>query len=227
MTSFNRELALAVYFESISMSLPVLEEAVGGLSRPSKMPWLSYSLPATRCKVGSRLRSVAGSTCAACYACKGRYTFRNVQDALTRRMEAVDSGLSRWAGVMAALLDNKSRGHAKHFRWHDSGDIQSSDHLEAIAWIARTLPHIRFWLPTKEYGIARRAVGTLPANLTVRVSAAMVGENGPQIEGLPVATVGRPAADAYACPAYGNGGKCGDCRACWDRGVAVVDYPLH
>jgi hypothetical protein len=226
MTSFNRELALAVYFESISMSLPVLEEAVGGLSRPSKMPWLSYSLPATRCKVGSRLRSVAGSTCAACYACKGRYTFRNVQDALTRRMEAVDSGLSRWAGVMAALLDNKSRGNLRYFRWHDSGDLQSAEHLAAIAWVARTLPHIRFWLPTKEYGIAA-AAGELPDNLTVRVSAAMVGGDGPDIAGLPVATVGRPSAAAYACPAYSRGGKCGDCRACWDRGVRIVDYPLH
>ncbi len=52
---------------------------VGGLSKPSKMPSYGYSLSAFKCKVGSKLREVLNSTCANCYALKGRYIFPNVQ----------------------------------------------------------------------------------------------------------------------------------------------------
>lgn len=33
--------------------------------------------------------------------------------------------------------------------------------------------------------------------------------------------------EAKVCDAYERDGKCGDCRACWDRDVAVVAYPAH
>jgi hypothetical protein len=29
------------------------------------------------------------------------------------------------------------------------------------------------------------------------------------------------------CDAYERNGKCGDCRACWNKEVAVVAYPAH
>ena len=45
-----------------------------GFTRTSKMPGLSYSLPAWECKTGSKLRQVKGSVCASCYALKGNYT---------------------------------------------------------------------------------------------------------------------------------------------------------
>ena len=45
-----------------------------GFTRTSKMPGLSYSLPAWECKTGSKLRKVKGSVCASCYALKGNYT---------------------------------------------------------------------------------------------------------------------------------------------------------
>ena len=55
-----------------------LMESVGGLSAPSKMPCHGYSIPASRCKIGRKMRKVAGSICAICYALKGRYSFANV-----------------------------------------------------------------------------------------------------------------------------------------------------
>lgn len=33
--------------------------------------------------------------------------------------------------------------------------------------------------------------------------------------------------DAFMCGAYDRDGKCGDCRACWDKNVKVVAYPAH
>jgi hypothetical protein len=225
---FSPTEATAAYNETESLKISDLESAVGGLSKPSKMPWLSYSIPASRCKVGSTLRKVPGSTCASCYACKGRYTFANVQEALDRRVASLDVDVNRWAGTMRALLERKARGQARDFRWHDSGDLQGQAHLDAIIWIAESLPHVRFWLPSREYGLVRANVDRLQGipNLTVRISAPMVGLslNG---NGLPTSTVGRDK-DGFQCPAVSTGsGKCGDCRACWDPSIPNVNYPLH
>ena len=97
----------------------------GGLSAPGKMPEGSYNLPAVACITGAKLRKIPGTPCYGCYAFKGRYNFRNVKDALTRRLEAITDPL--WVQAMAVLIKGK-----KHFRWHDSGDIQSVDHLKKI-----------------------------------------------------------------------------------------------
>ena len=50
------------------------KEITGSLTRTSKMPGLSYSLPAWECKTGSKLRKVKDSVCSMCYALKGNYT---------------------------------------------------------------------------------------------------------------------------------------------------------
>ena len=72
------------------MKVSEAEKITGGLSKPSKMPGFSYNLPATRCLTGAKLVKVPGSTCAGCYALKGRYRFKNVQDAMDRRLAAID-----------------------------------------------------------------------------------------------------------------------------------------
>ena len=35
------------------------------------------------------------------------------------------------------------------------------------------------------------------------------------------------AAGLTVCEAYQREGKCGPCRACWDKDVAVIAYPAH
>lgn len=39
------------------------EQITGGLSKPGKMPCPAWGLPAKRCRVGSRLASIAGTVC--------------------------------------------------------------------------------------------------------------------------------------------------------------------
>ena len=84
---------------------------VGGLSKPSKMPGWAYGLPAKECKTGSKLVKVKGSVCEGCYALKGCYVFKVVQDAQYRRLKAIRSPL--WAGAMALLINSKK---SKEFR---------------------------------------------------------------------------------------------------------------
>ena len=215
---------------------------VGGLSKPSKMPSYGYSLSAFKCKVGSKLRNIANSTCSDCYALKGRYVFPNVQEALDRRMDRLLNN-PKWVEAMAFLINHYCKNKVKMhrlkeatitnnvFRWHDSGDIQSLDHLQKIVAIAELTPSVRHWLPTREVAMVRdyqKQYGEFPSNLVVRISATM-------INGLPhkfhrhTSTVST-AKDfdlGWTCPASKQGNKCGDCRACWDSNVENVTYPLH
>lgn len=198
--------------------------AVGGLSEPSKMPCYGYSIPATRCKIGAKLREVKGSTCNSCYALKGRYVFPNVVTAMERRYRTLDD-LDVWAYYMVRVMLYLRDLGETHFRWHDSGDVQSVAHLRAISEVARAVPEIQHWLPTREYAIVRQYLkaDTFPPNLTVRLSAHMVGKPAPDM-GLPTSEVTR---DEPTCPSKLQHGKCGDCRACWNPAVPVVTYGLH
>ena len=210
-----------------------LAEYVGGLSNPSKMPGYAYGLPAEDCKVGGKLRAVAGSTCSGCYAHKGAYAWRTVKAAYRRRADAIDRPL--WVEAMAELITRKSR-KVPFFRWHDSGDLQSVEHFGRICRVAELTPDVTHWLPTREYRIVSEYVeqgGTIPANLTVRLSAHMIGgavPTFPRLSGLvTISTVSADDsyAEAHNCPARFQGNACGDCRACWSPDVAHVDYHLH
>lgn len=210
------------------MTIKALEQAIGGLSNPSKMPGWSYGIPASACKIGAILRKIKRSVCSKCYAFKGMYVFPVVKEAQARRLAILTGDLETWQGDMIQLLSFKYRkktGDDRVFRWHDAGDIQSEDHFQAIVNIALALPDIQFWIPTKEYDLIRQHAHKAPANLVVRVSAPMLGDTLPMIPGTVGSTVG--TGKGFVCGAYTREGKCGPCRACWDKSVEWVDYPQH
>ena len=146
---------------------------VGGLSKPSKMPGWSIGLPAKECKTGSKLQKVKGSTCYDCYALKGCYVFKVVQDAQYRRLEAIKNPL--WVGAMAHLINSKK---SKYFRWHDSGDIQDESHLIKIFAVAKLTPTVQHWMPTREAWV-KAFLPECPENLIIRFSAPMVDSDAP------------------------------------------------
>jgi len=96
------------------------KEITGSLSKPSKMPGWAYGIPAKECKTGSRLRKIKNSTCEKCYAMKGCYVFKVVQEAQYKRLASIRHPL--WVQAMAAQINAK---RSKFFRWHDSGDVQN------------------------------------------------------------------------------------------------------
>ena len=204
-----------------------LLDKVGGFSAPSKMPCHGYSIPASRCKTGRKMRKVANSICAICYALKGRYAFPNVQNALERRFKTIKG--KRWVSDMVNAINRVEQ--SGYFRWHDSGDLQNLSHFGNICAIARLTPSIKYWLPTREYGMVREFIekgGIIPDNLTVRFSALMV--DGPAPETLAKrcgVQVSGACASAFTCPASKQGNVCGTCRACWSREVFNVTYKTH
>jgi hypothetical protein len=208
-------------------SLQLAWDRVGGLSAPAKMPEWSTSTPASLCNVGTRLREVKDSTCAGCYAFeRGNYRFQPVQDALMRRYEALES--ETWVDDMTTLILALVK---LVFRWHDSGDIKNLAHLQNIVQVALNTPHIRHWLPTREYrvvSIYRQLYGEFPPNLAVRLSAHMVDAVAPSV-GLPTSQVTKDI-NKVTCHATlpGSDHKCHDCRACWDTSPdSNVTYYKH
>lgn len=207
--------------------ISVASLVTGTLSSPSKMPCHSYSIPASRCITGSKLRSVEGSTCSNCYACKGQYRFSNVQEALETRFQSLMH--PDWVLNMVAMITAADKNG--FFRWHDSGDLQSVEHLRNIVLVAESTPQIKHWIPTREYRIVSQYLeqyGQFPSNLTVRLSAHMVDGKAPNM-GLPTSTVHSDARPdgSHVCPAPKQGNKCADCRACWDSKVSNVSYHIH
>lgn len=205
---------------------------VGGLSSPSKMPGYAYSLPAAACPVGSRLAQLHGSVCSKCYALRGRYNFPNVQNAMRRRLDSIHA--PEWPVHMAILINAAHAANFSHFRWHDSGDLQSQGHLAKIVEVATATPRVQHWLPTREVSLVQKFLqsgGNLPFNLTVRISTHMIDEPPPHGLSLPyvTSTVHRttPPPNSYCCPASTQNNSCQDCRACWDRRIQNISYPFH
>ena len=203
--------------------------AVGGLSDPSKMPGWAYGIPARACKVGGKLARVANSVCEKCYARRGRYVFGNVKAAQERRLLALND--PKWAQNMITLI---KRVKEKHFRWHDSGDLQSLKHLKDIVYIAEKCPDVQFRLPTKEVALVREYMqhDIVPDNLCISVSAPMMDQRIPSLgyQTSMVVSNGSPIPkDVFECPATMPDGdhRCGDCRACWDNNVTCVAYHKH
>jgi len=204
-------------------------KTVGGLSDTFKMPCLSYNIPAEECHIGSELRKIKNSVCSDCYACKGHYRFGNVQRALYRRFECMNN--PRWCEAMIFLIKDMP-----YFRWHDSGDLQSKEHLGNIMWIANNTPDTKHWLPTRENKILYdywKDNGELPLNklcpnLCIRLSGTMIDGKAPykfaKQLGVEVSEVGSVK---YTCPASDQGGQCKDCRMCWNQKKFNVVYHQH
>ena len=215
---------------------------IGGLSRPSKMPCYSYSLPAKNCLVGSQLAQLPGSVCHDCYALKGAYRWPVVDSAMQRRLATVrrletdGAFMQEWIAAFAYVLNyravrnDRGKNDSEYFRWFDSGDLQSVRMLHAIVHVADATPAVKHWLPTKERAIITAWLlehTAFPSNLTVRVSAAMLDQAGPVgVTGFASEVHDQEQPNlSIICPAPTNNGECGSCRRCWHE--PVVSYHKH
>ena len=184
-------------------------------TRTSKMPGLSYSLPAWACKTGQKLAKIPGTPCYGCYAMKGNYTrYPAIKRAQYRRLEAIKH--PDWVTAMVAVIKRQ-----KWFRWHDAGDVQDQQHLQKIFEICRLTPETRHWLPTREAWI-KDHLDSKPDNLVIRFSPPMVGQRN---DSWPNSSM--VVETGATCPAPAQGGKCGSCRQCWDSSIKVVSYGKH
>ncbi len=169
------------------------------LSKTSKMPAKSWSLPAWETCPGARSSGKPAEACEGCYALTGAYQFPSTIKAREHNLE--DWKKDDWCDAMV-----KAIGKDKYFRWFDSGDIYCMELAEKIIEVVRRTPDCKHWLPTRSH----KAIQGLYGYLTDYTKEYFKPEKG------------------YAlCRAYTRGGKCGDCRACWSNKVDTVAYVKH
>tara|TARA_R110000744_G_scaffold49870_1_gene108131 strand:+ start:2790 stop:3530 length:741 start_codon:yes stop_codon:yes gene_type:complete len=236
------------------------EAITGGLTTTSKMPSKSHGIDAFMCQTGGKLAKIKGSTCFNCYARKGFYVMPTVHRAFDRRYRLAPTryidtqGL--WIEAMVYLIQNEYTKHGTTvFRWHDSGDLHGLEHLLNIIQVVEQTPHVKHWLPTREYGFIseyktylKRHGKRTPENLSIRLSAHMIDQTPDKIELLTdtdnnintstvvtkpathdkeVALLGLQILHGFLCPSSKQDGKCKDCRACWNTEIKNIAYIKH
>ena len=198
------------------MNIKEAQAITGSMTRTSKMPGLSYSLPAWECKTGSKLRKIKNSVCSACYARKGNYTrYKAIKAAQYVRLASLNNEL--WTAAIVTQIKRQ-----KYFRWHDAGDVQDVQHLNKIYEVCRLTPGTKHWMPTREAWI-KDHLDSKPDNLVIRFSAPMIDQAAPASwpNSSEVVTEGA------TCPAPKQGNSCGDCRNCWNPEIKTIKYGKH
>lgn len=198
------------------------------LSKTSKLDgtW-SWSLEAlTTCPGSTDALGHRVPACQGCYAIDGNYRFPNVKG--VRHYNQTDWLRAEWADEMVTLLDSQ-----RYFRWFDSGDMYALPLAEKIHQVMQRTPWCKHWLPTRMHKFAKfeavlRKMEALPNVRVRRSSDSISGQFTPGLHGSTILSSYQPApAGVTVCTAYDRGGKCGGCRACWDKAVAVIGYVGH
>lgn len=197
------------------------------LSATSKLGCKSWSLQAGDTCPGSYDRD--GSlvqACAGCYAKGGNYRFANVKEPREHNKE--DWKRDEWTSEFIQALDTE-----RYFRWFDSGDMYALGLAEKIYAVMESTPWVKHWLPTRMHKFPKFAeilakMQALP-NVSVRFSSdSVTGDYQAGLHGsVIVADTEAVVEGAYHCGAYSREGKCGSCKACWDKTVDVIAYPAH
>lgn len=183
--------------------------------------------------------SLVGS-CKGCYALEGNYNFPNVKNVREHNME--DWKRDDWVSDMVKLIK-----HEPYFRFFDSGDLYCVELVDKIYQVCKRCPNTQFWIPTLTHKIGaihsaiRRKLDTLP-NVNVRRSAGSIKTSGDMESELNFpAAITRSAIVRHedigkdftkgksilVCQAFKREGKCGDCRACWNKDIKLILYPVH
>ena len=159
-----------------------------------KMPGRHFSSSAFFCQTGAILMKKKDTPCSKCYATRGNYATGSNISGNSRNSLAIEyyqnvhGSFDLWSFALVKLIEHHAskveqikdaKGNIiaivdpLYFRFHDAGDVQSLAHLEAINNIAVALPHVNFWLPTRELTYVKQFLDkhrNFATNLVVRQS---------------------------------------------------------
>jgi len=209
------------------MNMPIPKPPMPKLSAASKMPCKSWSTPAGDTCPASKDFDTGEwvDACEICYARGGFYLMPVVK--AVREYNMQDWKRDEWEDQMVDLLYNMPE-----FRWFDSGDCYDLRLAKKIRNVMMRTPNTKHWFPTRQHkfdkfkGVLHEM--ELLCNVVVRYSSDSI--TGELVDGLNSSTI-IPYVDtpttATVCHAYSRGGKCGDCRDCWDKSIKVIAYPAH
>jgi hypothetical protein len=197
------------------------------LSKTSKLGTKSWSLQAVETcpgAVGADGKLVPA--CSGCYATAGCYNFPDTKK--VRADNKVEWDTEGFEADFIAALKKQT-----HFRWFDSGDMYNLRLAEKMYNIMVNTPNTKHWLPTRMYKFEKfqnilNKMQALP-NVMVRYSSDEI--DGTYTKGLHGSTIlpdeSYADSDTVVCKAPEQGGKCLDCRACYNKDISVIGYLAH
>ena len=152
------------------------------------------------------------------------YRFPCTINALEKRLDAYNNDPD-WVLLMSIRLLLHSNHHP-HFRWFDTGDLQSKKMAEDIVQVCLNIdPYVQCWMPTQERSYLPDSV---PPNLTIRVSSTKINELQTNSRtDVQNSLVAKGIEVGHVCPSSKQDNKCMDCRACWDQSITHVAYVQH
>jgi len=195
------------------------------VSKTSKMPCKSWSLEAiATCPASKGEDGELVDACKGCYATTGFYLMGNAKK--LREHNSEDWKREEWVSEMVYELRNQT-----YFRWFDSGDVAWLKLAEKIYQVCEQTPNVKHWIPTRMYKFPKfKAIldklNELP-NVRVRFSSDSVEGDFTNEHASTIIPYADSPTDAFICEAYSRGGKCGDCRACWQKDVPMIAYVAH
>jgi hypothetical protein len=209
-------------------------KVVGSLSKPSKIPTYGYALPISTCNNGSKLYLEENTSCNCCYGFNGWYSQSWVKIAMEKRSIAIFH--QDWVDAMVYLIKYHEM---KEFRWHDTGDIVSEEHLSNIINVCFRTKDTTHWLPTQENEVVETywnnhgkvpLIKSIP-NLKIRLSAKHINELPDLKFAEKVGVLTSMVSDgtkniSFNCIASFQNNKCKDCRKCWTDEPMIV-YRKH
>lgn len=195
------------------------------VSKTSKLGTFSWSLQAIETcpgSVGDNGELVAA--CSGCYATTGCYNFKGTKAVRSDNKAAWQE--ADWEEVMVKALKKQT-----HFRWFDSGDVYAIKLAEKMLAVMESTPNTKHWLPTRmakfpKFKAVLDKMMALP-NVMVRFSSDAVDGTFAPHHGSTILPDANPRAGVFTCSAPEQGGKCLDCRACYDKAVPVIGYVAH
>ena len=211
----------------MNMPMKLLTE-LPKFSDTSKMPvgCKSWSLEALKTCAGAYGEDgEIVDACEICYARGGFYNMPVVKEA--RAYNKQNWKRDDWEDNMVMVIERLPL-----FRWFDSGDCYALKLAKKIRNVMMRTPKTKHWFPTRQHKFDkfRGVLYEMEAlcNVVVRYSSDSI--TGGFVDGLNSSTI-LPYVDtpttATICHAYSRGGKCGDCRDCWDKSIKVIAYPAH
>jgi hypothetical protein len=203
------------------------------LSKTSKMPCESFSLPAHKSCIGTKdSQGNLKPVCANCYAVKGTYRWKAAQNLRDHNYKYLIK-YNNYEKFEKEMIEHFDKTRNPYFRWFDSGDIVNNDMLYSLYKICQYSPHINHWIPTKTREILDDELFTKLEsleNVTVRYSSPSVDGTYSSIHGSTVIQKGQKVntSKVYPCPVgiEEDRKNCGDCRACW-HDERVIAYTEH
>ena len=199
------------------------------LSKTSKMPCKSWSLPAITTCPGAHIKKGLVKACQGCYATQGFYLMPGTKRVRDENREGWKD--DNWVSDMVARI-----GSSKFFRWFDSGDVYHPRLAFKIQEVVTQTPETKHWMPTRSYKVKKIKVALdkmnkLCDNIVIRYSSDSVsGGYNKRLHGSTIIhedKLDTLNSNVHVCQAYLNNGKCGDCRACWDKTIPVIAYVAH